>query len=162
MYTKGCFAYHTNTLHRTGWLLVLLLFHPFEIAAQKASQAPAKSCLWKVVSKDSTLYLLGSVHLLKSDAYPLSQAIEQAFNESTKLVLEVNLDSLDSSHVQQLILAKSLLPEGKTLDLILSPSTYQALQQKVKGLGLDIEILKRMKPWFLSISLVATKMQQLG
>ena len=56
-------------------------FRTSEIAAQNASQAPAKSCLWKVVSKESTVYLLGSVHLLKSDAYPLSQAIEQAFDD---------------------------------------------------------------------------------
>jgi len=159
---KGCFAFPSNRLHRAGWLLVFLLFHSFEIAAQKASQAPAKNCLWKVVSKDSTVYLLGSVHLLKSDAYPLSQALEQAFSESAKLVLEVNLDSLDSPDAQRLILAKSLLPDGKTLDLTLSPSTYQAVQQKVKALGLDIEVLKRVKPWFLSLSLVAMKMQQLG
>src|SRR5262245_35362647 len=159
--TNGCFTYHSNRLRLTG-LVVVLLFHSFEIAAQKASQAPDKSCLWRVVSKDSTVYLLGSVHLLKSDAYPLSQAIEQAFSDSTKLVLEVNLESVDSGGAQQLILAKSLLPEGKTLDGTLSASTYQALQQRVKALGLDIEVLKRMKPWFLALSLVAMKMQQLG
>src|SRR5262245_28252661 len=129
--TKKCFTYHSNRLHQMG-ILVFLLLSSFEIAAQKASQAPLKSCLWKIASKDSTVYLLGSVHLLKSDAYPLSQFIEQAFSESTKLVLEVNLESLDSTAAQQLILAKSLLPEGKTLDLTVSPSTYQAVQSKVK------------------------------
>jgi len=99
---------------------------------------------------------------LKPDAYPLSQAIEQAFGDSTKLVLEVNLDSLNSPDAQQMILSKALLPEGKTLNEILSPATYQTVRQKVEALGLDIEALKRMKPWFLSLSLVAMKMQQLG
>jgi len=160
--TKGCFMRHSSRFHRAGWLLLILFFRTFEIAAQNASQAPVKSCLWKVVSKDSTVYLLGSVHLLKSDAYPLSQAIEQAFGDSTKLVLEVNLDSLNSPDAQQMILAKALLPEGKTLSEILSPATYQAVRQKVEALGLDIEALKRMKPWFLSLSLVVMKMQQLG
>ena len=32
----------------------------------------------------------------------------------------------------------------------------------MEAMGLDIEALKRMKPWFLSLSLVAMKMQQLG
>jgi uncharacterized protein YbaP (TraB family) len=99
---------------------------------------------------------------LKSDAYPLSQAIEQAFVNSTKLVLEVNLDSLNSSDAQQMVLAKALLPGGKTLKETLSPATYQAVQQKVEAMGLNMEALKRMKPWFLSLSLVAMKMQQLG
>ena len=136
---------------------------PFSSCRSKCQPSSCqKSCLWKVVSKDSTVYLLGSVHLLKSDAYPLSQAIERAFGDSTKLVLEVNLDSLNSPDAQQMILAKALLPEGKTLNEVLSPATYQAVRQKVEGLGLDIEALKRMKPWFLSLSLVAMKMQQLG
>jgi len=160
--TEGCFMRHSSRYHRVGWLLLLLFFRAFEIAAQNASQAPVKSCLWKVVSKESTVYLLGSVHLLKSDAYPLSQAIEQAFGDSTKLVLEVNLDSLNSPDAQQMILSKALLPEGKTLNEILSPATYQTVRQKVEALGLDIEALKRMKPWFLSLSLVAMKVQQLG
>jgi uncharacterized protein YbaP (TraB family) len=88
--------------------------------------------------------------------------MEQAFADSSKLVLEVNLDSLNSPDAQQMMLAKALLPAGKTLTEILSPATYQAVRQKVEALGLDIEALKRMKPWFLSLSLVAMKMQRLG
>lgn len=151
-----------SRIHRAAWLLLLLFLRTAEIRAQNVSPAPVKSCLWKVVSKNSTVYLLGSVHLLKSDAYPLSQAIERAFTDSAKLVLEVNMDSLNSLDSQQMVLAKALLPEGKTLNEILSPATYQAVREKVEVLGLDIDALKRMKPWFLSLSLVAMKMQQLG
>ena len=61
-----------------------------------------------------------------------------------------------------MILSKALLPEGKTLNETLSPATYQAVRQKVESLGMDIAALKRMKPWFLSLSLVVMKMQQLG
>ena len=153
---------HSSKFHRAACFLLILFFSTVQIAAQNSNQAPVKSCLWKVVSKDSTVYLLGSVHLLKSDVYPLSQAIEQAFRDSTKLVLEVNLDSLNSPDAQQMILSKALLPDGKTLNETLSQATYQALRQKVEALGLDIEALKRMKPWFLSLSLVVMKMQQLG
>ena len=153
---------HLSRYHRACWLLLLVLVRSAQVAGQTAGQAPVKSCLWRVVSKDSAVYILGSVHLLKSDAYPLSQAIEQAFVNSTKLVLEVNLDSLNSSDAQQMVLAKALLPGGKTLNETLSPATYQAVQQKVEAMGLNMEALKRMKPWFLSLSLVAMKMQQLG
>lgn len=148
--------------HCVAWLLLFLLPRTCEVAAQNASQAPAKSCLWRVVSKESTVYLLGSVHLLKADVYPLSPAIERAFGDSTKLVLEVDLDSLNSPEAQQMILAKALLPEGQTLSETLSPETYRAARQQVEAMGLDIEALKRMKPWFLALSLVAMKMQKLG
>lgn len=152
----------SNKPHRYAWLLLLLLFRTSEIAAQNASQAPTKSCLWKVVSKEGTVYLLGSVHLLRSDAYPLSRAIEQAFDDATQIALEVNMDALNSPDAQRMVLTKALLPEGNTLNEVVSPATYQAVQKKVEALGLDIQALKRMKPWFLSLSLVAMKMQQLG
>jgi uncharacterized protein YbaP (TraB family) len=153
---------HLSRYHRASWLLLLLLVRSVQASGQNATQAPVKSCLWKVVSKDSAVYLLGSVHLLKPDAYPLSPAIEQAFGNSTKLVLEVNLDSLNSPDAQQMVLRKALLPQGKTLNETLSPAAYQAVRQTVDSMGLNLEALKRMKPWFLSLSLVAMKMQQLG
>jgi uncharacterized protein YbaP (TraB family) len=149
--------------HRLAWLFfLLLLFRTSDVAAQNASQAPVKSCLWKVVSKESTVYLLGSVHLLKPDAYPLSRTIEQAFDDATRIALEVNMDSLDSPDAQRMIMTKALLPEGNKLNDVVSPATYRVVQQKVQALGLDIQVLTRMKPWFLSLSLVAMKMQQLG
>jgi uncharacterized protein YbaP (TraB family) len=149
--------------HRLAWVfLLLLLFRTSDVAAQNASQAPVKSCLWKVVSKESTVYLLGSVHLLKPDAYPLSRTIEQAFDDATRIALEVNMDSLDSPDAQRMIMTKALLPEGNKLNDVVSPATYRVVQQKVQALGLDIQVLTRMKPWFLSLSLVAMKMQQLG
>jgi len=153
---------HLSRLHLAAWVLLILFCRTFAVAAQDSRPAPVKSCLWRVVSKASTVYLLGSVHVLKSDVYPLSQAIEQAFSDSTKLVLEVNLDSLNSPEAQQMVLSKALLPEGKTLNEVLSPATYQAVRKKVDDLGLNLEALQRMKPWFLSLSLVAMKLQQLS
>ena len=127
---------HRNRFQGTVWLLLLLVLRTSETTPQNPSQAPVKkSCLWRAVSRDSTVYLLGSVHLLKPDIYPLSEAMERAFVDSSKLVLEVNLDSLNSPDAQQIMLAKALLPEGKTLIEILSPATYQAVRQKVEALG---------------------------
>ena len=115
-------------------------------AESRSGEEAPKTFMWKATSPTNTVYLLGSVHLLKSDAYPLSPAIEQAFGNSTKLVLEVNLDSLNSPDAQHMVLSKALLPEGKTLNEILSPAAYQAVRQKVDSMGLNFEALKRMKP----------------
>ena len=54
--------------------------------------APARNFLWKATSKSGgALYLVGSVHLLSEDSYPLSPALETAFKESDLLVEEVDL-----------------------------------------------------------------------
>lgn len=131
-------------------------------APAAASEASGKNCLWKVKSSENTVFLLGSIHLLKQDAYPLNKVIESAFNNSRKLVLEVDLDTMNSAEAQQLILAKGLLPEGKTLKQTLSPETYRLVSDKVEGMGLAMETVGRLKPWLLTLTLAISKMRQLG
>ena len=38
-----------------------------------------KNFLWKIQSKTNTVYLLGSVHFMKKEIYPLNKEIEDAF-----------------------------------------------------------------------------------
>lgn len=147
---------------RISWLFLLFLVCGREAIAQTVQRAPAKNSLWRITTNKSTLYLLGSIHMMKPDVFPLSDAIEEAFRSSARLVLEVNLDGLNSPDAQQAMLAKGLLPEGKRLGQVLSPETYRQVQQKVEALQLNIGAISRMKPWFLSLALAAMKMQQLG
>lgn len=47
--------------------------------------------LWEVSDGDSKVYLLGTIHLGTKDMYPLSDTIENAFNESEKLITELGI-----------------------------------------------------------------------
>ena len=49
-----------------------------------------RNCLWRVRSETATMYLLGSVHLLKPDAYPLAPVIESAFDGSGTVVADLD------------------------------------------------------------------------
>jgi uncharacterized protein YbaP (TraB family) len=128
--------------------------------AQAPVASPAKSCLWKVTSKGGNVYLLGSVHLLRKDAYPLNQSIEQAFTRSTRVVLEVDMD--ESAASAQLLLSKGLLPGQKTLKEILSADTFKLVKQKMEAQGSNIETMQRFKPWLLMLTLTISEMQRLG
>ena len=50
--------------------------------------------LWQIDNKQARVYLLGSVHTLRPETYPLADEIDAAFEESDKTVFEVDL-SLD-------------------------------------------------------------------
>ena len=67
--------------------------------------ADAKSCLWKATSDAGTLYLQGSVHILKADAYPLAPAIEQAYAASDAVVFETDMAAMLRPETQQAIMA---------------------------------------------------------
>src|SRR5688572_28997793 len=84
------------------------------------AQAPSKHFLWTVEAPGgNTAYLVGSIHVLKPDAYPLPAAIDKAFAESKTLVEEVDLDEMSDPMLMMAALAKAMLADGKTLDQII-------------------------------------------
>ncbi len=125
-------------------------------------RAQEKSFLWRVNSDQNRLYILGSIHLLKKETYPLKKSIEDAFEQTKKLVLEIDLGSANLQKLQQLMLQKSISTDGTMLDQSVSNETYQAVAKRAKELGIDIRLLSPFKPWVIAMTMAAIKLQQLG
>ena len=140
-------------------LFALLLLFAFPLHAQGQS---GKSCLFKVTASGNTVYLLGSVHMMKESVYPLSGAIEKAFQGSSNTVFQINMEEMDSPQAQEIIMRKAIFTDGNTLGKVLKPATYEKLKEAIKPLGLDIVQLETLKPWNVAMSLVVFKMYQLG
>ena len=132
------------------------------IVASLATGAMAKSCLWKVTSKNGTLYLQGSIHILKADNYPLAPAIEQAYAASKTLVLEVDMKEMAAPEAQQRIMEKAMLPGTKTLQQTLDEDTYEKLSIACSQAGLPIATLAKFKPWFSAMTLTLIQLQKMG
>ncbi|MEN8255020.1 MAG: TraB/GumN family protein [Verrucomicrobiota bacterium] len=132
------------------------------LATVLATGALAKSCLWKVTSVNGTLYLQGSIHVLKAGSYPLAPAIEQAYSNSTALVLEVDMKEMTSPETQQLIMGKAMLPGTSTLQQVLDEETYQKLGAACTQAGLPIAALAKFKPWFATTTLTLVQLQKMG
>ena len=143
-------------------LLSLCLLVPAAIRTDGKSEVDKKSCLWKVSSKQNTVYLLGAIHLMREDGYPLNKSIESAYHDAQTLVLEINLDEASSSEAQLLMVTKGLYPAGQTLRESLSPQTFELVKKKTEELGLDIQQVNRLKPWLVTITLAAMQLEQLG
>jgi len=71
-----------RTLIRLALALVALAFAPL---------AAADQFLWEVSSLTNKVYLFGTVHAGKRGWYPLAPAIENAFNDSSVLVVEADI-----------------------------------------------------------------------
>lgn len=132
------------------------------MAATLATGTMAKSCLWKVTSKTGTLYLQGSVHVLKADSYPLAPAIERAYAASETLVLEVDMSEMASPEAQQRIMAKAMISGTGTLQQALDEDTCQKLNAACDRVGLPIAALAKFKPWFATMTLTLTQLNKMG
>jgi len=118
--------------------------------------------MWKVTGKTGAMYLIGSVHMLTQDFYPLSKAFEDAFKESDLLVEEVDLEEMLAPQSQMLMLSRGMLPSSQSLDTVVSPQTFALVTKRTAALGLPIEPLKRFKPWSLALMLAQLEWQKAG
>jgi uncharacterized protein YbaP (TraB family) len=133
------------------------------IAATVSAQGPAKHFLWKVEAPTgATAYLLGSLHVLAANSYPLPAAIDQAFAQSKTLVEEVDLDEMTDPTAMMGALAKAMLTDGKTLDQIIAPATYEEVRKRAAATGMPMPALDRMKPWLVAVTLMAPTLQAAG
>jgi uncharacterized protein len=124
--------------------------------------APAQNFMWRVTDRASAIYLVGSVHLLTSDYYPLHPALESAFEDSDLLVEEADFGELLSADSQLGMLSHGMLPADTSLETVVSPATFSQLSRRVAALGIPIEPLKRMKPWLLALTLLGMEWQRAG
>ena len=114
----------------------------------------ARNFFWKVDGPGGTLYLVGSIHLLSKDYYPLSPALETAFKDSDLLVEEADLAEMEAPESQFKLLMRGLLPANQSLEKVVSRETYAMVSKRVAALGIPLEPLSRFKPWMLAMTLV--------
>jgi uncharacterized protein len=118
--------------------------------------------LWELHGKHNTVYVLGSIHTLRPSDYPLAPAIMNAYRDSKALVMEIDLNEIESADVQSEMLQSAALPEGKTLEQILGPARFARAQGLVRDVGLDLSLFGGYAPWFVAEAVSQMQLAQLG
>jgi uncharacterized protein YbaP (TraB family) len=146
----------------------LQLFLAFAVAhlglaqEKKAAATAARHSLWKVQGKNCSLYLLGSVHALKPEQYPLPAVIESAFNDSQIVAFETDIAAMEDPAMAMKLMSKAKLPEGQTLQTQLSPEIYQQLTNHLKGSMVPMFMMEQFTPGFAAMMLVVSEIQKMG
>jgi len=131
-------------------------------AQQNHQSTDLKNCLWEVQTPTNKVFLLGSLHLLKSEAYPLATEINAAYRLCPKVVFETDLGAMLDPAVQARMLSLGLYPEGQSLLQNISGDMRIALQKRMVDLGLPMAQFVRFKPWFLAVTITTLELQRLG
>jgi uncharacterized protein len=136
------------------WLLIVGLFG--------CLGAQAQSPVWAIRGAHNTVYLAGSVHLLKTGETTLPPAFERAYSSAKALVMEVDVDELDSPAAQTLLLEKGMFADGSTLRAAIGEASYARVATEAERLGLPIEGLEQFEPWAIALTLTQLEYIQLG
>ncbi len=131
--------------------------------AASGSQARDQHVLWTVEGQRNTIYLLGSIHVLRPGDGGLPLAAERAYEDAEQLVMEIDLDdaAADPSAMLATMQHAALLPDGKTLRGVLG-ADYESIRERASQSGLDLAMLDRFAPWFVATLLLQMELAKRG
>ncbi|MBF0103015.1 MAG: TraB/GumN family protein [Desulfobacterales bacterium] len=115
-----------------------------------------KCFFWKITIGNNTVFLIGSMHLMRKDMYPLPDKFENAFLMSPIMVFEINLEEANAQELKQYVHSLGLYPAGETIWKNISQNTQKKLLEKLSEIKFPINVAERIRPWLLSMMLEDT------
>ena len=124
--------------------------------------AHAQSTIWALKGTHNTVYLAGSVHLLRPDNSSLPAAFDKAYADAEALVMELDLDDFDPVVAQAWMMEHGTLPGDATLRRTIGEAQYQRVATEATRLGLPLASVQRFEPWAIALTLVELQYTKLG
>jgi hypothetical protein len=137
-----------------GWFLALSLLG--SLSAQAASP------VWAIRGPHNTVYLAGSIHLLRAADASLPPAFALAYADSAHLVMEIDLGKLDSTEALGTLLQHGGLPEGTSLREVVGAPRYARASAAAAALDLPAASMDHEAPWMVALQLTELEYARLG
>lgn len=128
--------------------------------AAQAQTVDADPALWVVKDADTTIYLFGTIHLLKPGLSWFDEAVKTAFDRSDELVQEIVLP--DPQTVQKALIATAINPTGPGLEERLPADARKAYLAALADVGVPAASFDRFDPWFAATNLTVLKLVKAG
>jgi len=127
-----------------------------------AKAANDRGFLWQISSEDATVYVLGSIHFADQSFYPLRAEIEEAFERSEFLVVELDITAVTADKYNSLLASKGTYNNGRSIEDELSAETMSALRKRLESLGVKYDNVKQLRPGMMVLTLTSVQLMQLG
>lgn len=116
--------------------------------------------LWVIKDEDTTIYLFGSIHVLKPGLGWFDDGVKTAFDSSDQLVLE--LVDLPAAETQALFGKLAMDQQGKTLRSKMNDADRAVYDAAMGNLGIPAPSLDPFEPWAAGIAMSLMAMQKAG
>lgn len=126
------------------------------------SSAQADSSVWRVTSGNNTVYLGGTVHLLRPSDYPLPEEYDRAYSASEELYFETDLSSMGDISVQTQMLQMLTYNDDRSLKTVLNKEAYNALSEYTAQIGMPMMMMEKFKPGMVVSTLQVLEFQRIG
>lgn len=113
------------------------------------------SMLWSIVdlkSPGDTSYLFGTIHQISQADFAITDKIQRAFGKSEVLITEIDLT--DPGMMGEMM-SRLMMPDGMTLDKILTKEDYEALSKfMIENTGQPLAFYNDKKPFMAAMAVM--------
>ena len=118
--------------------------------------------LWQVSGQGNRVYLLGSIHLLREQDHPLPSAIYDAYADSDKLIMELDMDDLDPIESQALSSQLGLIQDGRSLRDLMGEPLYSEAVALADAVQIPLSLLAQSEPWYAAMNVEIMLLMRIG
>jgi len=141
-----------------------LMFTAVLAAVPAPAGAAERSVVWSVSGEHNTVYLFGSIHVLRPGDVGLPRAAADAYDDAEQLVMEIDMD--DPAVADPLAMAAEMqryarLPPGQSLRSVMGDD-YAAVATNAAEVGLELAAIDDFAPWFVGMLVLQLKIAARG
>ena len=148
--------------------VVLLSCALFLATAAHGAEALPKCCVWRITNAKAPFYLVGSVHALTRNDYPVPSPYEIALKDAKRLLFEFNPNR--AAEFEEKLAVAGKYPLGQDIRSRIHPKLLAWLRENVSAVDVDDKRPRRSrpkvgdfdsgssyKPWWIAQHLVDTR-----
>ncbi|MEM9668024.1 MAG: TraB/GumN family protein [Pseudomonadota bacterium] len=128
-----------------------------------AASAVAGPALWRVADEDTTVFLFGTVHVMRPETEWLKDEIVTIIKDADAIYLEADVEGAAAQNaVVEAVTRLGLYTDGSTLSDRLDASEEEELDDALEVLGVPPSGFDNLQPWFAAIQLSDVHLQNQG
>lgn len=131
------------------------------LACAKALR-PQQPLVFEITGQHNSLFVVGSVHLLRPDDLPLPERVLAAYGEAEQLVLELDLPAVAPGRVAREMQRLGSAPRHGSLERALGPEQHNRARELAATIGLELGALDTLEPWLAALTVVNWRLASLG
>lgn len=148
---------------RLGFVFVVFIWGLLGCSRHPAFYDEGNNLLWKISDNNSSVWILGSIHYADSSFYPLSKVIEQAFQESEALAVEMDISDTETQiQTEEEFKKEGMFSGNENLKDFLPDSLWNKLDSIAVVLGVPSEMFLPMRPWMAATVLASMAILSTG
>jgi uncharacterized protein YbaP (TraB family) len=118
--------------------------------------------MWKVAGATNSVYLLGSIHLLRSQDYPLPTVLDAVYDDAEVLIMEVDMDDMDPFAAQTAFTTYGVLHDDTTLRDLMGDDLYTQATTAADAIDIPLDMLNKTEPWYAAMTIEIMMLSRIG